>query len=52
LFASAKHGAAAAYGAVFPPIFEYAQLAPLGAGEERGNYDEELDRRMGDKDGK
>ena len=49
LLASKKHGAAAAYGACFAPIFEYAQLAPLGPGEVRGDIETEDDRRMGDK---
>ena len=49
LLASKKHGAAAAYGACFSPIFEYAQLAPLGPGEVRGDAETEDDRRMGDK---
>ena len=49
LLASKKHGAAAAYAACFAPIFEYAQLAPLGPGEVRGDAETEDDRRMGDK---
>ena len=49
LLTSTKHGAAAAYGACFTPIFQYAQLAPLGPGEERGNEEKELERRMGDQ---
>jgi hypothetical protein len=49
LLASTKHGAAAAYEKVFAPIFEYVQLAPLGPGQKRGDDDQELDRRMGDK---
>jgi hypothetical protein len=49
LLARKKHGAAAAYEACFAPIFEYAQLAPLGPGEVRGDAETEDDRRMGDK---
>ena len=49
LLASKNHGAAAAYGACFAPIFEYVQLAPLGPGEVRGDTETEDDRRMGDK---
>ena len=49
LLTSKKHGAAAAYEACFAPIFEYAQLAPLGPGEVRGDAEAEDDRRMGDK---
>jgi len=37
------------YEKCFSPIFEYAQDAPLAAGEKRGSEDEELDKRMGDK---
>jgi len=49
LLASKKNGAAAAYAACFDPIFEYAQLAPLGPGEVRGDAETEDERRMGDK---
>ena len=49
MLANKTTGAAAAYGACFSPIFEYAQLAPLGPGEERGDAEKEDDRRMGDK---
>jgi len=49
LFASKKYRAAEEYGACFTNIFEYAQLAPLSAGEKRGDDEMELERRMGDK---
>jgi hypothetical protein len=55
VLASKKHGAAAAYGACFSPIFEYAQLAPLGPGEVRGDAETEDGVRLvdlaGDGDG-
>ena len=37
------------YEKCFSPIFEYAQDAPLAAGEKRGSEAEEVDKRMGDK---